>query len=355
MPVIESSERLSPAPAAAPERGAPVLDISGLSVTFRGKHPVRAVDDVSFSIDRGEIVALVGESGSGKSVTSLATLGLLAGAPKVEGAIRFHRRDGTAVDLTSPAAARAARGPEIAMIFQEPMTSLNPVFTVGEQIAEGVRLHEKLGRRAALDRAREMLNLVGIPDPDRRLKAYPHEMSGGMRQRVMIAIALACRPSLLIADEPTTALDVTIQAQILDLIRRLQADIGLSVLFITHDLGVVAELAARTVVMYAGQVVESGETGAVLAAPRHPYTRGLIASVPVLRRAGEPRRRVHPIPGQPPDLRRRPTGCAFHPRCGSARAGLCDIEDPPLERVDDHPVRCLRWRELPPARPESRP
>jgi oligopeptide/dipeptide ABC transporter ATP-binding protein len=226
------------------------------------------------------------------------------------------------------------------------MTSLNPVLTVEDQISEGLCLHEGLGKQEARQRALELLVLVGISDPERRLHAYPHEMSGGMRQRVMIAIALACRPSLLIADEPTTALDVTIQAQILDLLRRLQQELGMSVLFVTHDLGVVAEFAARTAVMYAGRVVEEGATDQVLSSPRHPYTVGLLASLPRLTAPGEARKRVHPIQGQPPDMRHPPQGCAFHPRCPHAVAGRCDTDQPMLETQAGHSVRCLRWQEI---------
>jgi oligopeptide/dipeptide ABC transporter ATP-binding protein len=323
-----------------------ILEIDRLAVTFSGRRPVHALSEVSLSVGRGEVVAIVGESGSGKSVTSLSVLGLLPGNARIGGSIGFRRRNGAVIDLAAPGATRGVRGSEIAMIFQEPMTSLNPVLQVGEQIAEGLRLHEGLSRAEARERARELLQLVGISDPERRLSAYPHEMSGGMRQRVMIAIALACRPSLLIADEPTTALDVTIQAQILDLLRRLQQEFGMSVLFVTHDLGVVAEFAARTVVMYAGRVVEEGATADVLTHPRHPYTAGLLASLPRLTAPGEARQRVRPIDGQPPDLRRPPAGCAFHPRCPHAVAGLCDDAPPPLDIERGRSVRCLRWREL---------
>ncbi|MGY6249837.1 ABC transporter ATP-binding protein [Bosea thiooxidans] len=327
-------------------QAASILEIDRLAVTFPGRRPVHALSEVSLRIGKGEVVAVVGESGSGKSVTSLSVLGLLPASARIGGAIRFRRRDGEEIDLAKIGASKGIRGAEIAMIFQEPMTSLNPVLRVGEQIGEGLRLHEGLSRPEARARARELLELVGISDPERRLDAYPHELSGGMRQRVMIAIALACRPSLLIADEPTTALDVTIQAQILDLLRRLQQELGMSVLFVTHDLGVVAEFAARTVVMYAGRVVEEGATDEVLSRPRHPYTAGLLASLPVLTLPGEERRRVQPIQGQPPDLRRPPAGCAFHPRCRHFEPGRCDHEQPPLESALGRSVRCLRWREI---------
>ncbi|MCM0018891.1 MAG: ABC transporter ATP-binding protein [Tagaea sp.] len=324
----------------------PLLAISGLAVTFPGRRPVAALSGVDLTVGKGEVVALVGESGSGKSVTSLATMGLLPPNARVSGQARFARRDGTQVDLLDPRAAARARGVEIAMIFQEPMTSLNPVMRVGEQIGEGLRVHERASAAAARARARELLARAGIPDPDRRLDSYPHEMSGGMRQRAMIAMALACRPSLLIADEPTTALDVTIQAQILDVLRDLQRETGMAVLFITHDLGVVAEFASRTVVMYAGRVVETGPTAELLARPRHPYTAGLLASMPALTAPGEARRKVTPIPGQPPDMASPPPGCAFAPRCAHAKPGLCDAAVPELGIVDGRAVRCARVADL---------
>jgi oligopeptide transport system ATP-binding protein len=239
------------------------------------------------------------------------------------------------------------RGAEIAMIFQEPMTSLNPVYTIGEQILEAIRFHETLGRRAALARAEEMLALLGIPEPRRRLDAYPHQLSGGMRQRAMIGMALSCRPSLLIADEPTTALDVTVQAQILELIRGLQRDFGMAVIFITHNLGVAAEIADRVMVMYAGQAVETGPSRAIFRETHLPYTLGLMRSVPRLgldRDSGP----LPAIPGNVPDLRHLPQGCRFHPRCSYFEPGLCDQQLPALEVCSDesHLVRCLRWREV---------
>jgi oligopeptide transport system ATP-binding protein len=323
-----------------------LLSIADLAVTFPGRRPVAALSGVGFEIGRGEVVALVGESGSGKSVTSLAAMGLLPPSARISGRAEFQRRDGRMVDLLHGRGGAAIRGNEIAMIFQEPMTSLNPVMKIGEQIGEGLRIHEKASAAAARARARELLVRVGIPDPDRRLDAYPHEMSGGMRQRAMIAMALVCRPSLLIADEPTTALDVTIQAQILDVLRDLQRETGMAVLFITHDLGVVAEFASRTVVMYAGRVVETGPTADLLAHPRHPYTAGLLNSMPALTGPGEKRRQVNPIPGQPPDMAAPPPGCAFGPRCAFMKPGLCDTAVPALENIGSRAVRCVRTADL---------
>jgi peptide/nickel transport system ATP-binding protein/oligopeptide transport system ATP-binding protein len=335
---------------------APVLEVEDLRTWFDSERGlVRSVDGVSFTAQARETVAIVGESGSGKSVTSLSIMRLIA-APAgriVGGAIRFRGRDGATRDLVAAddATMRSLRGNEISMIFQEPMTSLNPVYPVGDQIAEAIVLHRGLGKRAAWDAAVEMLALVGIPAPARRAKDYPHQMSGGMRQRVMIAMALACRPVLLIADEPTTALDVTIQAQILDLMRKLQAEIGMAILFITHNLGVVAEVADRVVVMYGGRVVESGPVARVFRRPLHPYTRGLMASVPgspFRARDARGRLRLTAIPGNVPDPRRLPPGCAFAPRCSHATPA-CDAAVPALEAAaEGHDVRCIRWQELAP-------
>ncbi|MFP6665473.1 MAG: ABC transporter ATP-binding protein [Deltaproteobacteria bacterium] len=303
----------------------PLLEVEDLVVDFRTpRGRLRAVDGASFTLQRGETLGLVGESGSGKSVTSLAILGLLGeGAEVVSGRILFAGRDllrlGTR-DL------RAVRGARIAMIFQEPMTSLNPLFTVGAQIAEAVRLHERASRRAAWARAIEMLHLVEIPEPRLRASSYPHELSGGMRQRVMIAMALACRPELLIADEPTTALDVTIEAQILDLLAGLQRRFGMSVLLITHDLGVVASQADAVAMLYSGRVVERAPAGALFAAPAHPYTRLLLDSLP---RLHERRERLQAIPGVVPDPEARPSGCRFHDRCWRATAE-CSASEPVL-------------------------
>ncbi|KFC70045.1 ABC transporter ATP-binding protein oligo/dipeptide transport protein [Bosea sp. LC85] len=327
---------------------APLLAIENLAVSFRTEEgEVTPVRGVSLQISENETVAVVGESGSGKSVTSFATMGLLprpAGRVS-QGRILFRRRSGDTIDLaTAPRATmQALRGAEIAMIFQEPMTSLNPVLTVGEQIAEAVRLHLGYDRRKAWAHAVEMLGLVEIPDAARRASDYPHHMSGGMRQRVMIALALSCRPALLIADEPTTALDVTIQAQVLTLLDRLRRELGMGVLFITHNLGVVAEIADRVTVMYAGEVVESAPVRDLFNAPRHPYTRALLECMPS--RATQDatgRRVVRSIPGQVSRVER---GCAFAPRCTDAKP-VCSVEAPMLESDAGRQTRCLRWREL---------
>lgn len=292
----------------------PLLEVEDLVVDFRTpRGRLRAVDGASFAIQRGETLGLVGESGSGKSVTSLAILGLLGEAAEVvSGRILFAGQD----LLTLPARElREVRGARIAMIFQEPMTSLNPLFTVGSQIAEAVRLHERVNRRAAWTRAIEMLGLVEIPEPELRASSYPHELSGGQRQRVMIAMALACRPALLIADEPTTALDVTIEAQILDLLGGIQRRLGMSVLLITHDLGVVASEADAVAMLYSGRVVERAPAGSLFASPAHPYTRLLLDSLP---RLYERRERLEAIPGVVPDPAARPSGCRFRDRCWRA-------------------------------------
>ncbi len=326
---------------------ADILRVENLGVKFGG---VPVIQDVSFSLRAGETLAIVGESGSGKSVTALALMRLL-GDPRMSSTTGRALLDdgGREVDLlTLPERAMASlRGRSMGMIFQEPMTSLNPVHTVGDQISESLIRHEKLSARAAAARAVELLGQVGIPEPERRFASYPHQLSGGMRQRAMIAIALACRPRILIADEPTTALDVTIQAQILDLLRSLQRDSGMSMIFITHSLGVVAEIADRLMVMYAGQVVEEGPVATLLHSPRMPYTDGLLQSVPRLSAALDSRRRLTSIPGQVPAPRSRPAGCVFHPRCRYALAEPCERVRPALEAIaPDHHVRCARWREL---------
>ena len=316
---------------------------------------VKAVEDVSFELGAGETLAVVGESGSGKSVTSLSIMGLIPNPPGriVGGEILFRTREGPVVDLAKlPAKAmRKLRGRDIAMIFQEPMTSLDPVFTVGHQIAEAAALHLGMNRDAAMKRALEMLELVEIPAARQRIGEYPHQLSGGMRQRVMIAVALACNPSLLIADEPTTALDVTIQAQILALLDKLRRDIGMAVLFVTHNLGVVAEIADRVVVMYNGRVVEEGGVHALFKAPKHPYTRGLLACLP--RRALDDEaaasgrtRRLNAIPGQVANPLDPLPGCAFAPRCALALPE-CSAAMPPLTDLDaGQRSRCLRWAML---------
>ena len=301
-------------------RPEPLLEIEGLKTHFFTRDGVvRAVDGVSFSVAPGETLAVVGESGCGKSVTSLSILRLIASPPGriVEGRIRFQGRELLAL---SERAMRDIRGNEISMIFQEPMTSLNPVLTIGHQIAETLTVHRGLGAQAAEGRAIEMLRLVGIPDPAQRIKQYPHELSGGMRQRVMIAMALACGPKLLIADEPTTALDVTVQAQILDLMRELKAKTGTAIILITHSLGVVAEMAQRVVVMYGGRKVEEAPVEALFARPRHPYTRALLGSVPRLRSSlgRNGKARLAEIEGVVPSLKEAIAGCIFAPRCRHA-------------------------------------
>ncbi|WP_105436876.1 ABC transporter ATP-binding protein [Neorhizobium sp. T25_13] len=324
----------------------PLLDVQELTVAFpRPDGVTRPVERVSFTIGQGETVAIVGESGSGKSVTSLAIMGLLPPSAEVSGKILWRNGNGMEdVTRLSARAMRGLRGKEIAMIFQEPMTSLNPLHSVGKQIMEAIRLHRSVSRTEAQRLAQSLLELVGLPEPARQLNRWPHEMSGGQRQRVMIAMALACRPALLIADEPTTALDVTIQAQILDLLRRLQAELGMSMLFITHDLGVVAEIADRMNVIYAGRIVESGPVVDVLSRPDHPYTQGLLRSVPSVDGSA---RRLEAIPGMVPDLAKLPTGCRFAPRCPHVVAERCEPQDPALEPVqNDRAVRCIRWREL---------
>jgi oligopeptide/dipeptide ABC transporter ATP-binding protein len=329
---------------------APLLEVRRLCTHFdTDAGVVKAVEDVSFTLDAGETLAVVGESGSGKSVTSLSIMGLVAAPGRIVGGeILFRTREGADVDLARlPAKAlRRLRGSDIAMIFQDPMTSLNPVLTIGHQIAEAVEIHAGMQRGAAMKRAQEMLELVEIPAAARRLAEYPHQLSGGMRQRVMIAMALACDPALLIADEPTTALDVTIQAQILDLLDKLRRDIGLAVLFVTHNLGVVAEIADRVVVMYCGRVVEEGDVRRLFRAPRHPYTRGLLACLPrrVLDDERAPAtRRLRAIPGQVASALDAPPGCAFAPRCTLAIAE-CDAAMPALAEVaEGQRSRCLRW------------
>ena len=324
----------------------PLLQVENLSTHFATEDGVvRAVDGLSFNIDEGETVALVGESGSGKSVTSLSIMRLLdpAVARIDSGRIVFLGED---LARKAPAGMRAIRGNAISMIFQEPMTSLNPVYTVGDQLCEAMRVHMKMPKRAALVRAGELLDLVGIPDPVQRLSSYPHEMSGGMRQRVMIAMALACEPQLLIADEPTTALDVTVQAQILELMRDLQAKTGMSILFITHDLGVVAQVADRVIVMYAGKAVEEAPVHDLFARPLMPYTSGLLRSVPRPGQGGGGHVRLTAIRGSIPSPLSRPGGCAFHPRCNHVEPA-CQAAEPILESAGaGHRVRCRRWREL---------
>ena len=316
-----------------------LLSVKNLSTEFPVKKGiVRAVEDVSFDVDQGEILAIVGESGSGKSVTSLSIMGLLAEPGHVAGgSLEFEGKD---LATLSEKQYRELRGNDMAMIFQEPMTSLNPVYRVGNQIVEAIRTHEKVSKAEAKDRAVDLLRKVGIPSPEARINDYPHQMSGGMRQRVMIAMALACNPKLLIADEPTTALDVTIQAQILDLLRRLRDDTGMAVLLITHDLGVVSETADRVVVMYCVQVVEEAEVRTLFDHPMHPYTLGLLKSIPRLE--DDDSKRLYMIKGMVPNPLEMPPGCHFSDRCDSCM-DICRTKVPELVDVDGHKVRCFLY------------
>ncbi|MCW3474212.1 ABC transporter ATP-binding protein [Limobrevibacterium gyesilva] len=328
----------------------PVLDVAGLRTMFFTRQGLlRAVDDVSFSVARGEVLAVVGESGCGKSITALSIMRLVPSPPGriVGGSVTLDGRDLLKLD---EAQMRGVRGNEMSMIFQEPMTSLNPVLTVGSQISEAIRLHQDLSRAAAADKAVEMLRRVKIPEPAQRAREFPHQLSGGMRQRAMIAMALACNPKVLIADEPTTALDVTIQAQILELILRLQQDLGTAVILITHDLGVVAETAQRVIVMYAGRKIEEADVGALFAEPLHPYTHGLLASVPRLAimsgQVQAAQERLQEIPGMVPPLTNLPTGCAFAPRCRFADA-QCRAAFPPYTQPRrGHWVACWHSERL---------
>jgi len=318
-----------------------LLEIKGLKTHFKTDDGwLHAVDGVDIAIDRGETVGVVGESGCGKSVTAKTVMKLIDMPPGkiVAGQVLWKGRD---LVPMPPEAMQKIRAKEISIIFQEPMTSLNPVFTVGEQIAESLRLHEGLSRRDALDRAVEMLKLVRIPTPERRIKDYPHQFSGGMRQRVMIAIALACKPQLVIADEPTTALDVTIQAQILDLLQRLKDEMGMAVMLITHAMGVVAEVAQRVVVMYAGKVVEEAPVQALFAHPRHPYTQGLIRSIPRIDLDAEHKVRLEAIPGTVPKLINPAEGCRFAARCKFAKAECTQATPPLREAATGHRVACF--------------
>jgi peptide/nickel transport system ATP-binding protein len=324
-----------------------VLDVKGLqTVFFTASGLFRAVNDVSFNVRRGETLAIVGESGCGKSVTALSIMRLVPDPPGriVGGSVMLEGADLLGLDEDKM---REIRGDRISMIFQEPMTSLNPVMRIGDQITEAVRLHRPMTRKEAWKQAVEMLRLVRIPVPERRALEYPHQLSGGMRQRAMIAMALACRPALLIADEPTTALDVTIQAQILQLILELQKELGMGLILITHDLGVVAQTAQRVIVMYAGKKVEEADVETLFANPKHPYTRGLMASIPaVLSLGAKAGTRLVEIPGMVPSLTNLPKGCAFAPRCELAIA-RCREEYPPLEaQGEDHLAACWRAAEL---------
>ena len=318
-----------------------LLEVKNLRTEFKLKNGVvKAVDDVSFTLEKGEILAIVGESGSGKSVTSLSIMGLISPPGRVAGGeMLFKGKDLVKTPLKE---LQKIRGDQISMIFQEPMTSLNPVYRIKDQIVESIMTHMKLSKKDAFQRAVEILDLVGIPSPERRINDYPHQMSGGMRQRVMIAMALSCHPELLIADEPTTALDVTIQAQILELIYSLREKLNMAVLLITHDLGVVAEAADKVIVMYCGKIVESADVKTLFTAPKHPYTVGLMESIPKLE---EDKERLNMIPGMVPNPMRLPAGCAFSDRCDRCM-DICRQQRPALTTIDgdsSHAVRCFLY------------
>ena len=316
----------------------PVLEIRDLRVSFPTESGmVQAVRGVDVTVQAGELVGVVGESGSGKSVTFLAAMGLLPRSAKIEGSVKVHGQELVGMSNNEM---RHQRGKRISMIFQDPLSALNPTHKIGNQVAEMIRSHNEVSKSAALSRAIELLDIVGIPQPRTRAGQYPHEFSGGMRQRVMIAIAIANDPDVLIADEPTTALDVTVQAQILDVIQRIQHDFRAGVVFITHDLGVVARIADRVQVMYAGRTVERGDVDSIFRTPTHPYTRGLLASLPALGRA-----RLTPIPGAPPNMLRPPSGCAFRPRCAFAEE-ICAGEVPELHQLLGLETACVRAEEL---------
>ena len=314
-----------------------LLEVKGLKTYFfTSDGVVPAVDGVTYHVDKGETVGIVGESGCGKSVTSLSVMRLIPDPPgKITAGQIFF--EGENLLEKSEAAMRKIRGNHISMIFQEPMTSLNPVFTVGDQIAEAIELHQGLRRRDAMGKAEEMLKIVGIPLPERRVREYPHQLSGGMRQRVMIAMALSCNPKLLIADEPTTALDVTIQAQILELMKALKKELGMAIMLITHDLGVIAEMAQRVAVMYAGKIVEEADVISIFRSPLHPYTEGLLRSIPRLDGA---KGKLHVIEGVVPNPLYMPTGCRFHPRCPYAM-DICKAKEPDFMQISEgHQVAC---------------
>ena len=324
-----------------PDTALPILEVKGLKTVFRTRSgEVHAVNDVNFELRPGELLGVVGESGSGKSVTMMSLLRLLPTPPAEirNGTATFEGKD---LLTLSPGDLRDVRGARVGFIFQDPMTSLNPVFTVGFQLMEPLRKHMKMSKAAARARAVELLKLVGIPDAERRLGDYPHQFSGGMRQRVMIAIALACDPQVLIADEPTTALDVTIQAQIIELVRELRRKLGMAIIWITHDLGVIAGIADRVMVMYGGAVVEEGPVDAIFNNPQHPYTRALLATVPALH--GERAAKLQVIEGQPPILREAPSACSFRNRCPHAH-DRCETENPKLDGLDpagSHKAACF--------------
>ncbi|MGW1407837.1 ABC transporter ATP-binding protein [Streptomyces sp. NPDC002403] len=342
----------STAPVPGPRDGSgPVLRVRDLSVSFHGaERTVHAVDGVSYDLAPGEVLAVVGESGCGKSVTSMAVMGLLPPTARVGGSITL---DGQELVGAPEKQLRSLRGRRLSMIFQEPMTSLNPVLTVGRQITEVLRRHQGLSRGEARERAVELLGIVGIPAPRKRVDEYPHQLSGGMRQRVMIAIAVACDPAVLIADEPTTALDVTVQAGILDVLRSLRDRLGTAIVLITHDLGVVADTADRVLVMYAGRPVEQAPVDELFASPQHPYTRGLLGAVlrPGSRGEGG-RTRLNEIPGLVPDLREQPVGCGFAPRCASADADCLTSRPPLRQAAGPHLIACHHPAGTDPSRPD---
>ncbi|WP_326909607.1 ABC transporter ATP-binding protein [Sedimentibacter sp. MB31-C6] len=316
-----------------------ILEVKNLRTSFfTHLGEVKAIRGVSFDVEKGESIGIVGESGSGKSVTSLSIMKLLLYPGKiVDGEIFFNGKN---LAKKSNKEMMNIRGNEIAMIFQDPMTSLNPVYTIGDQISEAIMKHQKLSKHEAHEKALEMLNLVNIPDPKKRIKNYPHEFSGGMRQRAMIAIALSCEPELLIADEPTTALDVTIQAQILELIKTLNSKLNTSTILITHDLGVVADVCSRVVVMYGGLIMEKGSIRDIYYEPRHPYTMGLLKSIPKV--TSDLKQKLIPIPGTPPDLLNPPTGCPFYARCDYAMR-ICNQEQPPYFKSEDGKHESMCW------------
>jgi peptide/nickel transport system ATP-binding protein len=315
----------------------PLVDVRDLEVTFRTREATtRAVNGVSFQLDRGEVLCIIGESGSGKSVTLRALMRLLPKArTEIGGTISIEGED---IVAASDARLESIRGAQISMIFQEPMTALDPVYTIGDQIAETVMRHGRVSKAAGMKRALELLQLVKVPSPERRLSAYPHELSGGLRQRAMIALALSCSPSLLLADEPTTALDATVQIQVLILLRKLQRELGMTVIFVTHDLGVAAQIADKVAVMYAGRIVEYGTASDVLLKPAHPYTRGMMASTIHADMRG---RDIEAIPGSPPDLRALPGGCAFAPRCSRAAPDCVAIVPDRVALAGEHYACCI--------------
>jgi peptide/nickel transport system ATP-binding protein len=347
---MTAAPRITTAAAQSNTGTTPLLEVDGLKTYFDLRHgAVKAVDGVSFSLAPHETLAIVGESGCGKSITALSLMRLV---PEPPGRIAGGKvvLDGVDLLALSEEAMRGVRGKDIAMIFQEPMTSLNPVLTIGSQIAEVLLLHESVGRREAWGKAIDMLRLARIPEPEQRAREYPHQLSGGMRQRAMIAMALACNPKVLIADEPTTALDVTIQAQVLDIILDLQRKLGTAVILITHDLGVVAETAQRVIVMYAGRKVEEAPVEELFARPQHPYTQGLMASIPRLSlmrgEADVPSGRLQEIPGMVPSLRALPAGCVFAPRCAHAQERCREAYPPYEEKRPRHWAACWRSAEL---------